>query len=225
MNYSEPVDHLYHLLHKVENEVYGVDQDFRGNYRHNVAYICLKLAFEYYHASVSLIEDGKANIASIVSRTAIENLADMIFILESDDDQFAMRYVNSRSDFYSYTQKFGKRKLKNPLSKRQSRAMNKVNNWTGDPLLTITKRIESLDRELIFEYDMLSYFAHPNPVQIDFMLNMKMMGEHTKLLVILNVNIILVAIAMMKLYGPTISSTEEDIDLVGRIYSLDVFGK
>jgi len=222
---------LQEIINIIEDEALSnASLNLTGKEKQYAACLCLRLALEYYERAVRMTEDGDIYMASLVSRTAIENVADMAWVLENKTDEFAKRYIDSIGTFTKAFQDFQTTWPTTPeeiskLSKRRLRVMNRVNDWTGHSKVSIDTRIKHLGGDLIFEYDMLSYFIHPNPAIAMFMTSDNNIRGQAQILALLNVNLLLVAIADFKIYGPEISVTEDEIDEVGKSFHLKLFSR
>ena len=156
------------LMNRVMAEINGRNIDYSSNHSSNVGLLSFMLAFDYFDSTLYLIEKSRVLSAGALLRSSLENMADIFFILTSKAskvDERAKSYVESinifRSAMVSAHNKAGEAE--------KVRLLKNVNQWSTS---NITDRLRDIGgNSLLTTYDMLSYFSHPNPGLIEYIVN------------------------------------------------------
>ena len=203
----------------IYNEYAAKGIDFNADTNRSVAYIGFHLARQYFHAVESSQMQGLLIAASGTVRSALENAADLFYIFSKIGKNYGDAYVGSMQAFHDA--------MKEAASAGQeqvalNRMMKQANPWTG---ASIEDRLKFLGDDLLFTYDMLSYFSHPNPAAIQFLLRSDMTDVINEMLDAANGITMLHVMAFSVLFGDIESVTEEDLEGIANTLGFTLFKK
>lgn len=203
----------------IYNEYAAKGIDFGADTNRSVAYIGFHLARQYFHAVEFSQKQGLLIAASGTVRSALENASDLFYIFSKPEKNYGDAYVGSMQAFHDAMKKAASAGQEQVALKRM---MKQANPWTG---ASIQDRLKFLGDDLLFTYDMLSYFSHPNPAAIQFLLRGDMTDAVNEMLNAANGITMLHVMAFSVLFGEIESIKEEELESIANDLGFKLFKK
>lgn len=191
--------------------------DFDKDVNRSVAYIGFHLARQYFHAVELLNKQELIISASGTVRSGLENAADLFYIFSKLDKDYGKLYVGSMQAFHEAMKKAATAGQKQVALERM---MKQVNPWTR---ASIEDRLKFLGEDLLFTYDMLSYFSHPNPAAIQFLVRPEMTEVVSEMAEAANNVTMLHVMAFSVLFGDIKSVKEAELESIANQLGFKLF--
>ncbi len=124
----------------------------------------LSIGRDYFRGGRAALLAGQLISAGSLARASAENLADLAYIMKNPD-KYASKYVDSKKNF--------KKAMNDAVVQgvdglNDNRTMKQANKWTNS---SVDDRVSGLS--IAGLYDLLCYFAHPNPGALIYFDNTK----------------------------------------------------
>ena len=183
--------------------------DVKADYSKGAAMIVFRLGLDYFvTARDALHKDSVIGGGSLV-RTALENMADLFYIYDKPE-KYPKAYVESMDAFKTIMIKVA---LKDYNILAKSRELKQANRWTN---ASIEDRIKASGDSLLNIYDLLSYFGHPNPGSLTYIVNTKLKESQLNLLKQANCMTALTLMGVVLNHSDIKSIKVEELDILAR---------
>lgn len=196
-------------MKKMFIEYQSIDPSIKDDYLKGAAMIVFRLGFDYFWSIESELSRRSVLGGGALVRLAFENLADLFYIYDKPN-KYPEAYVESMSTFRDLM-KGAAGKDHNLLA--SSRAFKQANKWTG---ATIEDRVKASGASLVNVYDLLSYFAHPNPGALIYVMNEKLQDGQLNLLKQANCLCALTMMGVVLNHSDIQSVKIEDLDEIAK---------
>lgn len=203
----------------IYQEYMSVGIDFDKDVNRSVAYIGFNLARQYFHAVELLDKRGLVISASGAVRSGLENASDLFYIFSKLDKDYGKHYIDSMQAFHGAMKKAAVAGQEQVVLNRM---MKQVNPWTN---ASIEDRLKFLGGDLLFTYDMLSYFSHPNPAAIQFLIRPEMRVVVSEMVNVANNITMLHVMAFSLLFGEIKSVKEAELESIANQLGFNLFKK
>jgi hypothetical protein len=203
----------------IYEEYTAVGIDFDMDVNRSVAYIGFHLARQYFHAVESLNGQDLIISASGIVRSGLENASDLFYIFSKLNKDYGRSYVGSMQAFHDAMKKAA---AAGQEQVALNRMMKQVNPWTN---ASIEDRLKFLGEDLLFTYDMLSYFSHPNPAAVQFLVRPEMNNAVGEMASAANNITMLHVMAFSVLFGEIKSVKEAQLEVIANQLGFKLFKK
>jgi hypothetical protein len=197
------------LMLKIHDEFHQTQPDPRADYDKGAALIAYKLGLDYFSTSRDALCKECIVSGGAVTRSALENLSDLFYIYDKPD-KYPKAYVESMEEFKNIMLRIGAAdKSADVLA--TSRELKQANKWTN---ASIEDRIRASGSSLVNIYDLFSYFSHPNPGSLIYLVSKDLKTKQLNLMQQANC---MIAISLMKLvlkHTDVTSVTNDDLEKV-----------
>jgi len=206
------------LMNRVMIEVNGKRIDYNKDHVSSVGLLSFMLAFDYFDSTLNAVDKQRIISAGSLLRSSLENMADIFYILSNNASK-----IESRSKAYVESIKVFREAMISASTVEASelagnRMMNNVNQWTTS---NISRRIGDLN--LLTSYDLLSYFTHPNPGSVEYLVNQSLKEQQLNVIeqavCVNSVHLI----ALMMHHSGIKSISESEIEGIARELGTSVF--
>jgi hypothetical protein len=165
------------IMHKIYDDLQKMQPDLNANYNVGAAVIAFRLGLDYFEAAKDALDKGHIVSGGALARCALENLSDLFYVYEKPE-KYPKAYVESMEEF--------KRMMlatsianKGTDALAASRELKQANKWTDS---SIDDRIRAGGNSLVNMYDLLSYFSHPNPGSLTYLIDQDIKSKQINLM-------------------------------------------
>lgn len=200
------------LLEKLANE-YGVMKiSTKSDYLKGTAWISFHLGREYFMTARDSLNNGRVIGGGAIVRTCIENVADLFYIFDkkNNPNKYARAYVESLEKFRQVMLNAADLSFEEVFDERRIKQANK---WTN---ASIEDRIVATGKGLSNIYDLFSYFSHPNPGSLTYLMIKSLKEKQINLLKQGNCLTALNLMGLVLGYADLKSVTIDELDKLAR---------
>ena len=152
------------LMRRVYEELHQKKINPENDHQRGTSLIAFLLGFEYFITSRDALTKGMVIGGGMGVRTGLENIIDILYIY-SNPGKYTEPYISSMNKFNQVMYQSAGKDFSEVM---KSRDLKQANKWTNS---SIEDRLAACGESLTTAYDMLSYFGHPNPGALNWVLN------------------------------------------------------
>lgn len=193
----------------IYEEFQQLNPEVKADYSKGAALIVFRLGVDYFVAARDVLDKRLVISGGSLVRTGLENMVDLFYIYDKPD-KYPRAYVESMENFRATMIKVA---LKNYDELAKSRELKQANKWTN---ASIEDRMRISGDSYLNVYDLLSYFAHPNPGSLTYVTNKRLKEGQLNLLKQANCMTALALMNVVLKHSDISSVTLQELDVISR---------